>query len=141
MAHVSVPMYWRTIPERYRLVGRKCKACGALSFPPKGICPHCLKSSEFEDARLSGRGRVHTYAIVGAGGAPPEFAAQERATGSYPIAIVELEEGPRVIGQLADVDPSGIRIGMAVQAEIRRIYEEEGVVRYGFKFVPVGEIP
>ena len=139
MAHVSAPMYWRTIPQRYRLVAAKCKACGAVTFPPKGVCRSCLASSAFEEVALSGRGTIHTFATIGAGSAPPEFAEQERASGTYPIAIVELEEGPRVIGQVADVDPKAIRIGMPVRAELRRIYDEEGVVRYGFKFVSAEE--
>jgi len=136
MAHVSVPMYWRTIPQRYRLVGHRCRKCGKVNFPPKGVCKYCNASSDFEEVQLSGRGRVHTFTLIGAGAAPPEFAEQEKAGGSYPVAIVELEEGPKVIGQLADVRPQEVRIGMPVHAELRRIYREEGVVRYGFKFVP-----
>jgi uncharacterized OB-fold protein len=137
MAHVSVPMYWRTIPQRYRLVGLKCKQCGKVNFPPKGVCKYCSASSEFAEVRLSGRGRVHTFTLIGAGGAPPEFAEQEKAGGVYPVTIVELDEGPKVIGQMADVNPKDVKIGMPVRAELRRIYEEEGVVRYGFKFVPL----
>lgn len=136
MAHVSVPMYWRTIPQRYKLVGHKCKKCGSVNFPPKGVCKYCNVSSEFEEVKLSGRGRVHTYVLISAGGAPPEFAEQEKAGGQYPVAIVQLEEGPKVIGQLADVDPKEVRIDMPVLAELRRIYTEEGVIRYGFKFAP-----
>ena len=136
MAHVSVPMYWRTIPQRYRMVGQKCKKCGGINFPPKGVCKHCNSSSEFDDIRLSGRGTVHTFVLIGAGGAPPEFAEQEKAGGTYPVAIVELEEGPKVIGQIADVDPKEVRMDMPVTTELRKVYSEEGVIRYGFKFVP-----
>ncbi len=136
MAHVSVPMYWRTIPQRYRLVGHKCKKCGKVNFPPKGVCKYCNASSDFEEVQLSGRGKVHTFTLIGAGGAPPEFAEQEKAGGSYPVAIVELEEGPKMIGQMADVNPKDVKIGMAVRSELRKIYTEEGVIRYGFKFVP-----
>ncbi|HLE53633.1 MAG TPA: Zn-ribbon domain-containing OB-fold protein [Thermoplasmata archaeon] len=139
MAHVSVPMYWRTIPQRYRLVGHKCRKCGNVNFPPKGVCKYCSASSDFEEVQLSGRGKVHTFTLIGAGGAPPEFAEQEKAGGSYPVTIVELEEGPKVIGQMADVNPKDVRIGMPVRAEMRRIYSEEGVIRYGFKFVPATE--
>ncbi|MEK6986967.1 MAG: Zn-ribbon domain-containing OB-fold protein [Candidatus Thermoplasmatota archaeon] len=136
MAHVSVPMYWRTIPQRYRLVGHKCKKCGKVNFPPKGVCKYCNASSDFEEIQLSGRGKVHTFTLIGAGGAPPEFAEQEKAGGSYPVAIVELEKGPKVIGQMADVNGKDVKIDMPVRAELRRIYREEGVIRYGFKFVP-----
>ncbi len=63
-------------------------------------------------------------------------AARQKAGGSYPVTIVELEEGPRVIAQMADVAGKDVKIGMPVRAELRRIYSEEGVIRYGFKFVP-----
>ena len=137
MAHVSVPMYWRTIPQRYKLVGQKCKKCGSVNFPPKGVCKYCNVSSEFEDVQLSGKGKVHTFVLISAGGAPPEFAEQEKAGGQYPVAIVQLDEGPKVIGQIADADPKEVKIDMPVTTELRKIYTEEGVIRYGFKFVPV----
>jgi len=136
MAHVSIPMYWRTIPQRYKMVGLKCKKCGAVNFPPKGVCKYCNESSEFDEVKLSGKGIVHTFVLIGAGGAPPEFAEQEKAGGSYPVAIVELEEGPKVIGQIADADLKSVKIGMPVTTELRKVYSEEGVIRYGFKFVP-----
>lgn len=136
MAHVSVPMYWRTLPQRYKMVAQKCKNCGKVSFPPKGVCKRCNASSDFEEVRLSGKGKVHTFALIGAGGAPPEFAEQERAGGTYPVAIVELDEGPKVIGQMAEVTPKEVAIDMPVSTELRKVYSEEGVIRYGFKFVP-----
>ena len=132
-------MYWRTIPQRYKMVGQKCKKCGHVNFPPKGVCKYCSASSEFDDIQLSGRGKVHTFVLISSGGAPPEFAEQEKAGGQYPVAIVELAEGPKVIGQIADADPKTVKIGMPVKTELRKIYTEEDVIRYGFKFVPVTE--
>jgi uncharacterized OB-fold protein len=38
---------------------------------------------------------------------------------------------------MADFDLKEVKIGTLVKAELRRIYAEEGVIRYGFKFVPV----
>ena len=136
MAHVSIPMYWRTIPQRYKMIGQKCKNCGSVNFPPKGMCKYCGVSKDFDPVNLSGKGTVHTFVLIGAGGAPPEFVEQEKAGGSYPVAIVELEEGPKIIGQIADVDPKQVSIGMRVATELRKVYNEEGVIRYGFKFVP-----
>jgi uncharacterized OB-fold protein len=37
---------------------------------------------------------------------------------------------------MADVEPKDVKIGMPVKTELRKIYSEEGVIRYGFKFVP-----
>lgn len=55
--------------------------------------------------------------------------------GEYYVALVDLEEGPRITGQLVDFDERP-ESGQSVQATIRRLYVEEGVIRYGFKFQP-----
>lgn len=87
--------------------------------------------------RLSGRGEVYTYTIIGRGGAPAEFAEQQNMTGAYAVAIVALEEGPRVVAQLTDCELGDVRIGMKVECVIRRIYEQEDIIRYGYKFRPL----
>lgn len=133
-AHISIPMYQRAVPQRYRLVGQKCVQCGKINFPPKAVCKYCLTGSQFEDVELSGRGTIYSYTVIAGGGAPPEFAEHARCKGSYPVAVVELEEGPRVIAQLVNSPDEGMAIGKPVEAVFRRIYEEEGVIRYGFKF-------
>ncbi len=136
-AHISIPMYQRAVPQRYRLVGQKCVRCGRVNFPPKAVCKYCLTCSEFENIQLSGRGTVYSHTVIAGGGAPPEFSEAARCKGSYPVAVVELEEGPRIIAQLINPPEEGITVGMKVEAVFRRIYEEEGVVRYGFKFRPI----
>ncbi|KJS12848.1 MAG: hypothetical protein JL56_10375 [Desulfotomaculum sp. BICA1-6] len=135
-AHISIPMYQRAVPQRYRLVGQRCGACGKINFPPKAVCKYCYQGTSFEDVQLSGRGTVYSYTVIAGGGAPPEFAAEARCKGSYPVIIVELAEGPRVIAQMVNPPEEGIAIGMPVKAVFRKIYEEEGVIRYGFKFSP-----
>lgn len=136
-AHISIPMYQRAVPQRYRLAGQKCKNCGKVNFPPKAVCKYCQSGAEFENIQLSGRGTVYSYTVIAGGGAPPEFSEEARCKGSYPVAVVELEEGPRIIAQLINPPEEGITVGMKVEAVFRRIYQEEGVVRYGFKFRPV----
>lgn len=135
-AHISIPMYSRSTAQRYRLVGLKCAKCGKINFPPKAVCKYCRDSSTFEDVQLSGKGKVYTFTIVAGPGAPPEFRDQAAVQGEYPVAVVELAEGPRISAQLIDCKPENVRIGMEVEATVRRIYVEEGVIRYGFKFRP-----
>ncbi len=134
-AHVSVPMYQRTITQRYRLEGTRCGRCQRVGFPPRGVCPAC-GGHDFSPVRLTGRGRVHSFTVIQGGGAPPEFAAQAQATGSYVVALVDLEEGPRVVGQLTGCDPGSVRLDMPVEAVLRRLYVQEDVIRYGYKFRP-----
>ena len=133
-ANISIPMYQRTVPQRYRLTAAKCRSCGGVNFPPQGACQHCLTLSDFDMTPLSGRGVVYAFTVISAGGAPPEFARQAQMTGDYVVAIGRLEEGPKIVGQL--VGTTEVTTGMPVVVTIRKIYEQEGVVRYGFKFRP-----
>lgn len=135
-AHISIPMYQRSSAQRYRLVGLKCKACGAVNFPPKAGCQSCGKFGDFEEIQLSGKGKVYSYTIINGAGAPPEFSAEAASKGTYPVVIVEFDEGPRIIAQMIDEPEQGPVIGMRVEAVTRRIYVEEDVIRYGYKFRP-----
>lgn len=137
-AYISLPSYVASLPQRYRLIGQKCRKSGHIIFPPRMMCPEC-SSIEFEDYPLSGRGNIFTFTIVSRGGGPSEFDDQQNMTGPYAVAIIKLEEGPLVAGQLTDCKavPESFYIGMPVEAVIRRLYEQEGLVRYSFKFRPV----
>ncbi|WP_367996346.1 zinc ribbon domain-containing protein [Haloferax volcanii] len=146
-AYVSVPTWKRTIPQRHRLVAGECTECGALSFPPEGACTDCGSLAGYDDVTLPGTGTVEAATAIGQGGAPPEFVEQQQRAGSFPVAVVAFD-GPggeggetdeRTVSAPAQVvhSPAGTpAIGDRVEAVPRRIYEQEGVVRYGFKVVP-----
>lgn len=130
-AAVSVAQWQETLPSRLRWEGQRC-ACGRAQFPPRLACMAC-GSRQLTPFRLSGKGRVHSRATIGAGSAPAEFAEQQRRMGAYDVAIVELAEGPRVAAQVAGADPGSAKIGDAVELVVRRLYVQEGAPRYGFK--------
>jgi uncharacterized OB-fold protein len=135
MAYVSIPTYSRSIPQRYALVGAKCKSCGTISIPRVVNCPEC-GTAEFEPLKLSGKGKVYCYTMISRGGSPPEFSMQQNLFGSYYVAVIELQEGPKIVAQLADCKPEQLKIDLPVEATFRRIYEDEGTIRYGVKFMP-----
>jgi len=134
-AYVSLPAYLAEKKARYRLVGERCTACGRLHFPPREACLGCGARS-WEDAPLRRTGTVYAYTIIGKGAAPSEFLEQQLAVGEYATAVVELDDGPRVAAMLTDVEPTKVRIGMAVRTVFRTLYTQEGMTRYGFKFAP-----
>ena len=139
-AYVTLPAYVATIDQRYRLIGKKCGRCASVIFPPRLICPEC-GSSEIGDYPLSGKGKIYTYTVIARGGSPAEFDDQQNMSGAYVVAIVKLEEGPLVITQLTDCapDPEKFEIGMNVEAVVRRLYEQEGITRYCYKFRPTAK--
>ena len=135
-AAVSVPTWRRSQPARYRLLAGRCPDCGALAFPPEGACPECHRLGSYESVRLPTDGVVETATGVSPGGAPPEFARQAERGGDYAVAIVRFERdgaGASVPLQVADANPNAVEAGDRVRTVFRRIYEREGVVRYGRK--------
>lgn len=135
MAYVSIPTYSRSIPQRYALIGAKCKSCGTLTLLRIVSCTKC-GSTQFEPTKLSGKGRIYCYTTISRGGSPPEFTTQQTLVGSYQVAVVELDEGPKIVAQMADCKPDELKIGLPVQSTFRRVYEDDGVIRYGIKFRP-----
>ncbi len=129
---MDLPRYHRLTAPYYRLEGRRCRRCGALSFPPREDCASC-RAREMDIYRFSGRGTVYSFAEVAQ---PPRG-----FSGPYMVALVELAEGVRVTAQLTDVDPDGVEIGMAVEMVTRRLQEKgpQGYIVYGYKFRPVME--
>lgn len=126
----AVPRFWRRIPNRYNLIGTKCTNCDSVFFPPRSICPECRRIGKLESYELDGKGEIVSYTKVRV---PPEGFEDETP---YILAIVELEEGPRITGQIADVNPEDIEVGDKVEATFRHMGEEgeKGIIYYGYKF-------
>ncbi|WP_299270576.1 zinc ribbon domain-containing protein [Halorientalis sp.] len=134
-AYVSVPTWKRSIPQRHRLVAGRCPECGSLAFPPEGACADCRSLVEFEPVELPDTGEVEAVTAVSRGGEPPEFAVQQQKSGEYGVAIAAFEaDGESVSMPLQVVGTeTSPDVGDAVATVIRRIYKQEGVIRYGRK--------
>jgi uncharacterized protein len=94
---------------RKELLMQRCSACGAFRHPPSPICQKCL-SDRHEWVPASGRGSVYTFAVVrqalGRGW-------EEKVP--YVVAVIELDEGPRFLSNVINVDPDAVQIGMPVE--------------------------
>jgi uncharacterized OB-fold protein len=128
----GVARFWREIPQRYNFMGNQCGACDRVFFPPRESCPHCRRKSigVMNEVKLSGKGEVMTYTIIHVG--PEDFEDQT----PYPIAIIRLEEGPQVTGQIVDTPLEDVKIGMKVEGTFRKIQQDghTGAIYYGYKF-------
>lgn len=122
---------WREIPQRYRLEASKCDSCSKIHYPPRLVCDAC-GNRQFSPVRLSSTGKVVTHTTI--------HSAQSAFVNQLPLllAVVELEEGVRIMAQLADISPEDLRTGMAVRLEFRKIRQDglSGVISYGHKAVP-----
>ncbi len=127
------PRYWREVPARYRLEGARCAECDHVSYPARKICPAC-RSTAMEPVQLSHHGEVVTSTVIHV---PPDDLADQAP---YAMAIVETDEGARLMVQVVDCDPDTVLPGMEIDLEFRRIRREgnAGILCYGHKAVPAG---
>jgi uncharacterized OB-fold protein len=99
--------YWAGA-RAHKLLIQRCTACGHVWHPPLPRCPECHGDS-IEWTAASGRGRVYTYTVV--------YHATHAAMADkvpYISALVELDEGPRVLTNLRNCTEGNVRVGMAV---------------------------
>ena len=92
------------------LEGQKCKACSAIYLGERGQCSKCSARDPFEPVRLSNRGTLYVYSIV-----HRSFPGIETP---YISAIVDLEGGGTVKGNLIGVDPDPEKIQMGMPVEV-----------------------
>ncbi len=111
-----------------KLMGVKCRKCGALICPPRSICPKCFADA-FDWVQLQGRGKLLTYTIIHF---PP---SQFQALAPYAVGIVKFEEGPQLSGMIKNVKLEDLRIGLEVQIDFETALPKEWPrwPRYFFK--------
>lgn len=97
-----------------KLLLKQCSNCGTFSLPYRSRCDACL-GPDFDWREASGKGTVATWAVMHQRYHP---AFEDEIP--YNIAMVELEEGPRLPTNIVGVDSSEIRIGMAVEVAWER---------------------
>jgi uncharacterized OB-fold protein len=135
MRMATAPRFWRENPSRYNLVGFKCNNCGKTYFPPRAICPVCHRKSvgKIEPVKLRGTGKIYSMTEVHEG--LEELVPQR----PYVLAMIEMDEGPKVTAQIIDCDACDLQIGTPVRVTMRKLSEEgsSGVIHYGYKFIPV----
>jgi uncharacterized protein len=133
---MSIARFWRETPRRYNLGGSKCTACGTVYFPPRPVCPACTHHRQSIEKmvpfQLSGAGELLSYTLV------HEPAEGFEMQVPYVLALVKTDEGPVLTGQVVDVEPTAVKIGLRVHATFRKLREEgaAGVIHYGYKFAP-----
>ena len=100
--------FWEAL-ARHELYFQRCRDCGTKRLYPRAVCTHCL-SSAVEWVRASGRGTVYTFTVTHQNQSPGF-----REELPYVLAVVELEEGVRLMTNVVGCAPDTVRIGMPVE--------------------------
>jgi uncharacterized protein len=95
---------------------QRCAECGALRHPPGPMCPAC-HATKRDHVTAAGRGVVHSYVVHHHPPVPG-------LTPPYVVALVELEEGVRMVGNLLGCAPGEAYVGMPVELTFQRMDEE-----------------
>lgn len=90
---------------------QRCKACGKVRWPAAYLCPDCL-SGETELVTLPPEGKIYSYVVMHK---PFHPGVAEKVP--YVVATVELEEGVRILANLADEDMDDLHCGAPVTVE------------------------
>jgi len=115
--------FWDALKDGKLLIQR-CAGCRALRHPPRPMCPRC-NSLSWESIEASGRGTVYSF-VMPRHPSWPWFEGQ-----THIVALIELEEGTRLLSNLRDVDPAAVTIGMPVEAFVERF--DSGVALHQFR--------
>ena len=130
-----------TWPEQNpQLIGSRCDACGATTFPTQSRCPRC-SSANMSEVLLPRRGTVVAWTTQGFVPKLP-YAGGETAKTFNPfgVGLVQLEDVVRVEARLTENDPAKLRFGMEVELVIVPFFvDEDGNEIMTFAFAPVGE--
>ncbi|MFH1307046.1 MAG: Zn-ribbon domain-containing OB-fold protein [Candidatus Micrarchaeota archaeon] len=126
----NIAITWRRIPERYLLEGTICHTCKTKYFPMRKLCPKCRRKGKIEKFRFSGKGKIYSFSTITS--APGGL----ENTTPYLLAIVELDEGPKLTSQIVECSEKNIKIGDKVEMVFRIIRRDdpEGLLHYGYKF-------
>jgi uncharacterized OB-fold protein len=106
--------FWAAARER-RLVVQRCRGCERYRWPPEVACYYCGALGH-DWAPVSGRAILYSWTI-----AHPPLLPYFQQRSPWPVAVVELEEGPRLVTNLVGLDSIDYRIGMALTADFEEI--------------------
>lgn len=114
---------------RGALMLQRCNACDRWWFPPSNRCQHCW-SDNFAWTPASGFGEVYSFTVF-----HRAYAAELACQLPYVVAVVALQEGPRLITNVIGCAPDDVRVGMQVEVVFEPLVE--GVALHAFRPRPI----
>lgn len=100
-AYPELMAFWRGAAEG-KLLLRTCDGCGKAHWYPRAICPMC-GGSDLQWAEASGHGKIYA------------FSPARRATPTYTLAYVTLDEGPSLMTNIVNAEPQSLQIDQPVR--------------------------
>lgn len=108
--------YWEGLTQGELRIQR-CDSCSKAVFYPRSICPHCF-ADRLSWIVASGKGTIYSYTV--AHQAFGSFAADA----PFVVALIELEEGVRMMSRLLDAPRARVTVGAAVMVTFEKVEED-----------------
>ena len=115
--------FWEAA-RRHELCMPRCTTCDYVFFYPRSECPRCW-STHLEWVKVSGRARLHSFTVV----RQPANAAF-RDDVPYVSAVVQLDEGPRLVSNIVQCDIDALRVDMPLEAVFDDVTPEWTLVKF-----------
>lgn len=129
MPFTSLALLWREQKQDLGLWGLRCRRCGTIMFPRRRVCLKCRAKDDFDDIKLSRRGKIVTFTAEYMPPVPDIPLGQ---------AVVDLDGGGRMLVQATDCEPEQLKIGQPVELVFRMLHESKGFYNYFWKCRPIG---
>ena len=116
-------VYWQGC-RKHELLLQCCTQCNEFQFYPRIICTKCT-SENLEWVKATGRGRVLTFTIV-------RRAVSEAYAADVPyvVALIQLDEGPKMMSNVVQCDPETLVVGSPVQVVFEDWSDEISVPQF-----------
>lgn len=116
-ALVTIPRtqpWWEAV-ERGTLMLQRCRECSAFQLYPRVLCTRCW-SEQLEWRNSAGTGSIWSFTVAHV----PGHHAWTRDV-PYVLAVVQLDEGPRMMSRIVDAEPGVVRVAQRVSVRFRAL--------------------
>ena len=118
--------FWEAT-KRNELHMQQCLDCMHIRYPINHVCPKCL-SERVEWKRLSGRGEVFSYIVF-----HQVYHAGFAKDVPYNVAMIQLEEGPRMISNVVGAPVDQVKVGDKVEVVFDRVTDGVAIPRFALR--------
>jgi len=106
--HMSAQTHYQAELDAGRFCIQRCPQCERHVFAPRELCPQC-GAGPLRWVKASGLGIVYSTSTIH---------RKNDAGGNYNVALIDLDEGVRMMSRVEGVAPEAVRIGQRVQAHV-----------------------
>jgi len=115
--------FWEAT-KAHNLQMQRCSECGHIRYPIGPVCTKCL-SSKFSWVQMSGKGKIISYVVI-----QQMYNKAFAEDLPFNCALVELDEGPRMISNIVGIPNDEIKSGMKIEATFDDVTDTITIPRF-----------